>query len=65
MKGQGVDWFATFFIAGFTVNLVLGCAIGCIAVVAQISSLWAIADLFFDFALLLTMIYRGPALVKR
>jgi hypothetical protein len=64
MKGQAVDWFAKFFIAGFIVNLLLGYAIGCIAVVAQLPSLWAIADLFFDFALLLTIIFRGPALVK-
>jgi hypothetical protein len=65
MRGQGAGWVATLWVAGFILNLSLGCAAGLIAVIAQASSLWPIANLFFDFALLATMIYRGPALMQR
>jgi hypothetical protein len=65
MRGQGAGWFATLLVAGFILNWSMGCAAGLIAVFAPASSLWRIANLFFDFALLATMIYRLPALMKR
>jgi hypothetical protein len=55
---------ARFFTAAFIVTFTLGCLSGLIAVVAQVPSHWRIADLFFDVALLITMICRGASLLK-
>lgn len=53
-----------FFTVGFIVTFTLGCLSGLIAVVEQVPSHWRIADLFFDVALAITMIYRGASLLK-
>jgi hypothetical protein len=52
------------FTAAFTVTFALGCLSGLIAVLERVPSHWRIADLFFDVALLITMIYRGASLLK-
>lgn len=53
-----------FFRIGFIVTFTLGCLSGLLAVIEHLPSQWRIADLFFDVALLITMIYRGPSLLK-
>jgi hypothetical protein len=52
------------FTAGFLATFTLGCLNGLIAVIEQVPSQWRIADLFFDVALAITMIYRGASLLK-
>jgi len=64
MKGQGGGRLSRLF-AGFAILFfALGCGTGILAGFKDAPSLWRIADLFFDFALLITMLVRGPSLIK-
>ena len=64
MKGQGKGRL-NVLVAGFAVLLLtLGLGTGLIAVIVDAPSLWRIADLFFDFTLLTTLVSRGPSLLR-
>ena len=52
------------FTVGFLVTFTLGCLSGLLTVIERVPSQWRIADLFFDVALAITMIYRGASLIK-
>jgi hypothetical protein len=64
MKGQGKRRSSVLVTGLVVLLLALGLGTGLIAVIVDTPSLWRIADLFFDFALLATMVSRGPALLS-
>jgi hypothetical protein len=63
VKGQGKRRLS-FFVTGAAVLLfTVGLGLGPIAIIEDSSSLWRIADLCFDLALLAIMVTRGPTLL--
>jgi hypothetical protein len=64
MRGQGGGRWGKVLTAGFILAMILGCAMGLKGVVQSSAAQWRIADLFFDVALLVTLVYRGPALMR-
>ena len=63
MEGQGSHRFRRLLTGTIVLLFGLGCGTGLLAVVGDASSLWPIADLFFDFTLLTMMVSRGPSLL--
>jgi hypothetical protein len=61
-KGQG-GCFSRLMAGAIVLLLGLGAALGLLAAIAAASSLWPIADLCFDLALLSMMVSRGPSLL--
>ena len=64
MKGQGSRTLRILLTGFIALNFALGCGLGVGAVIRGAPSLWRIADLFFDYALLSLMLARAPALLK-
>jgi hypothetical protein len=64
MKGQGSSALKILLTGFIALNFALGCGLGVEAVIRGAPSLWRIADLFFDYALLSLMLARAPALLK-
>ncbi len=63
MKGQGSRTLRILLTGFVARNFALGCGLGVEAVIRGAPSLWRIAELFFDFALLSLMLTRAPALL--
>ncbi len=63
MKGQGSRTLRILLTGFVALNFALGCGLGIGAVIRGAPSLWRIAELFFDFALLGLMLTRAPALL--
>jgi hypothetical protein len=59
-KGQG-GWFSRLMAGAIVLLMGLGVALGLLAAIVAPSSLWPIADLCFDLALLSMMVSRGPS----
>jgi hypothetical protein len=64
MAGQGSSGFS-FLLAVVVLLFTEGVGAGLVAVVDDRSWLWRTADLFFDLALVITMVSRGPSLIQR
>ena len=64
MKGQASNRLSRTLTGAIVLFFTMGCGTGLIAVIEDTPSLWRIADLFFDFALLSMMVSRGPSLLK-
>ena len=66
MKRQGSNRLRRTPTGAIVLFFTIGCGMGLIAVIEDMPSpsLWRIADLFFDFALLSMMVSRGLSLLK-
>lgn len=65
MEGQGARKLRFLVTGIFVLILLAGLGTGAAAELQRNASLWKIADLYFDVALLITMAMRGPALLGR
>ena len=63
MKGQGERSWSFLVTAAAVALFTAGLGMGLIAVIEDSASLWRIADLGFDLALLALMVIRGPSLL--
>jgi hypothetical protein len=63
VKGQGKRSLSFLVTGGVLLLFTVGLGMGLIAVIEDSASLWRIADLCFDLALLGLMVTRGPTLV--
>jgi hypothetical protein len=63
MEGQG-GCFSRLMAGAIVLLWGLGCGVGLLAAIGAAASLWPIADLCFDLALLSIMVSRGPSLLR-
>jgi hypothetical protein len=64
MTGQHTTHLNRVFTGVIALLLVLGFGVGGLAAWSGTPSLWQIADLFFDFSLVVTMVSRGGSLLR-
>jgi hypothetical protein len=64
MTGQRTTHLNRVFTGVIALLLVLGFGVGGLAAWSGTVSLWQIADLFFDFSLVVTMVSRGGSLLR-